>query len=58
MIVHLTEDAQIFFSVAGGMAITAFAVSRSKYGKDWFDPWFIITKVVCVLALGLVAENE
>jgi len=58
MIAHLVDDAQIFLALAGGWAVASFAVCRAKYAEDWFDPWFTMAKVVSVLALAAVAENE
>jgi hypothetical protein len=52
------EDIQFFIILAGGGSLTALAVCRVKYGKDWYDPWLTITKVLGLLGLVVVAINE
>jgi hypothetical protein len=55
---HFAEDIQFFIILAGGGSLTALATSRVKYGKDWYDPWLIMTEVVGSLSVVGVAINE
>jgi hypothetical protein len=56
--IHLIEDIQFCLVLAGGGSLTALAISRVKYGNDWVDPWFAMTKAVSALALAVVVFNE
>jgi len=55
---HFAEDVQFFLILAGGGSLTALSISRVKYSKDWFSPWFTMTKVTSFLALVVIAVNE
>jgi hypothetical protein len=55
---HLIDDIQICLVLAGGGSLTALAISRVRYGEDWAGPWLIMTKVLCALALAVVAVGE
>lgn len=55
---HFAEDVQFFLILAGGGSLTALSISRVKYSKDWFSPWFTMTKVTSFLAFVVIAVNE
>jgi hypothetical protein len=52
---HLASDIQFFVVLACGGSAATFAVTRVRYGKDWFDPWLTVTKALCILALITIA---
>lgn len=55
---HLTEDLEFFLILAGGGSVTALAISRAKYGDDWYDAWIWMTKVFVLVGLAADTVNE
>lgn len=55
---YLRDDIQIFLVLAVGGSLMALAACRLKYGRDWLDPWLMLTKFVTAFGVAIVALGE